>query len=619
MNDLNGQLFYRTRFDIADQREGNDLLWVVVLKIREWMCDKWAALGIEIEKDFRVWTRFKLGSSFTSTDDARTVSFESSAYPSGHLLAEGEDPAPIETWACVITEVMEAPERAPRIWTSEIGYEQHAIDRGTLTVIISYQDRPGFMGLVQDEPAASVPRLVRRTLGDRNLVCSVGGRRVSMYPKLLALDDVADFCAFLGDPDRELPVLFLSPTQRQAATDEAGDEPSAPESAAEPAPELAAEPAPEPDPAQEPEPLIAPLLDPQMLANILCPNVEIVYTLDPQVVHAMSEALPRDRLRCTNGAVRLYVGHPDFSNPAESARHRFLSARKIEEYGEAEAVGILRRVLAQDQYYYQSFLRLDDVKLQLRRARYTQQVQRSARERIEQAQQHARERVEQVQQDALERLDEHRRELEEDTLAELISLEDERDHFVNLCDELERKLYASDARAAALQAQFDASMTTRSAAIEPGDDLDAAQVVNVFLAAYPDRIDLTEAAWQSLDDCTTDLAIVWQMLYDLATVIWPLYDEGIPNITKECRQRGCRYEFAATEGCMTKNDSNLAANYLDVYKGREINCMAHLINGTKASDPKFCRIYFVFVREEGRIIISSIGPHKRNYTTTRMH
>ena len=40
MIDLDKQLFFRTSFDISDQREDADILWQVVSKVRQWMCSK---------------------------------------------------------------------------------------------------------------------------------------------------------------------------------------------------------------------------------------------------------------------------------------------------------------------------------------------------------------------------------------------------------------------------------------------------------------------------------------------------------------------------------------------------------------------------------------------------
>ena len=568
MRDLNKTLFFRTQFDLHDQRPDTDILWQVVLKIRKWMGDKWERRGLAIPMDMGLWSSFKFGGHITSTDQAETVSFKSTLFvPAAYDTDDTYDfrEATDFEWACTITEVFEVDGFAPRDWISEISYVQHEAGTGTLGVVISYADRAGFLGPVQETPYFSVPKIVRWFLSDRYLTCTVNGLPATMTPYEVSADNLQEFWEMLSDPERELPIVYLSPRINAEGVAET-------------------------------------LIEPRTLNWVLGPNAIVAYATDTAVSRAMFDVFQSDTLRCTGGTVRIYVERPRFDDPSDAYRHRFFSARKIEELGADTIIGYIGRALSQDVHYYHQFLRKENVDAHVRRAKL----------------------VKEARQKRLEHVAQTRELMEEQSLEEMIDLEDqlqsaqaEADIYAAEVDDLSEQLFNANAQLEGLKRAL-----ASSGSASPSINLESwpptpETIVRLFLAAYPNRFDLTEAAWGTLKDCTTDADILWNALSDLVTVAWPLYEEGEGDVERGFNSNS-RFELAKTEGKMTKADAKLAAAYDDVYNGVTYSCMAHIINGVKESDGKFIRIYFCFAREEGKIIVSHIGKHKNNYSTRKI-
>lgn len=589
MRDLNKTLFFRTQFELHDERPDSDILWQVVLKIRKWMGDKWEKRGVDIPMDMGVWSNFKFGGHLTSTDEEETVSFKSTLYVPAAYETDGPYDFREATnfeWACTITEIFEVEGCAPRDWISEISYVQSEQSTGTLAVIISYADRAGYLGPIQNAPYFSVPKIVRWFLGDKFLTCSVKGLPATMVPYEVSTENIAEFWAMVSDPDRELPVVYLSPR-----INDEGE--------------------------------IVTLVEPRDLTWVLGPNAIVAYATDTAVSRAMYDVIQNDKLRCTGGAVRIYAERPRFDDPADSYRHRFFSARKVEELGAQTIIGYLGRALSQDVHYYHDLLRKENVDAHVRRAKLMKEARLKRLEHVAQVREQAEEQVSQVRELAKERIEQAREEAEEQSLEDMISMEeklqaaqDEADIYAAEVDELSEQLFNANAQLDGLKAALASSSTSAPAVKLESWPPSPEAIVGLFLAAYPDRFDLTEAAWDTLKDCTTNADILWNALNDLVTIAWPLYEDGSGDIEKAfCNQS--RFELAKTEGKMTKADSKLVASYDDVYNGVTYSCMAHIINGVKESDGKFIRIYFCFARQEGKIIVSHIGKHKTNYTTGR--
>lgn len=100
--------------------------------------------------DIPVWTQLKKGDSIKSEDG--NVSLFSSLHVNNNIY----------TWACKLTENQGIDNAlAPRQWITEIGFLGKSLERGTVSIVLSYQDRPGFIGPLQAEPNPTIPGIVK--------------------------------------------------------------------------------------------------------------------------------------------------------------------------------------------------------------------------------------------------------------------------------------------------------------------------------------------------------------------------------------------------------------------------------------------------------------------------
>lgn len=136
MVDLNSTLFFKGKFQIKGKSPDNDLLWMLVQKIKMWMVPKWRRNKELIPNETSQWTAWKYGDQITS--EHGIVHLKSLYHQRNDLM---------QFWACKIIESWPSQDGcAPREWTTEIGFEQNSQDSATISIVIYYSDRPGFIG-----------------------------------------------------------------------------------------------------------------------------------------------------------------------------------------------------------------------------------------------------------------------------------------------------------------------------------------------------------------------------------------------------------------------------------------------------------------------------------------
>ena len=553
MHDLSLNLFYKTSFDIECAEPGEDALWELVLCIRSWMRGKWTKLDVIIEEDLVEWTKFKNGRPAQLGDADGVVRFDSAAFWVGDGGAR---------WACSIEESFSEPGYATRHWVTEIGFSSEKKACGRVSIVLSYGDRPGYLGPVQEEPQASVPNIVKTLNNCKKLNCTTSGREMPLEPRRLEEGDFASFWDFTSNPSRETPVVFVSSIARENGGAE-------------------------------------PLVDPFSLSRALGPSAFVFYSTDSAFYEAMRDGGRAANLSCTGGAVRVYAEHPRFSASDDSRRHRYFSPKEIGRAGADAVVLMIRRALAQDVDFYESMTRVGTVRERLRRQRIEDFTKKAAEKKLEQSTEEAlKEMIE--QEEALQELADRNADLESEIGG------------------LKRNLRNEEAARAALQKALESRPATVLGIGLGKWPISPEQIASLFCAAYPDRIDFTDRGRKSLKDCHTRSETLWNAFHDLVTIAYDLYCEGSPDIEQEFSSRS-RFGFSGRAGSMTRKNPKLAVQYEDTYQSRKLECEAHIKNKSKESDPDFIRIYFGFDRYSGKIVVSSCGEHLDTYLTRKIH
>lgn len=569
--DLNATLFFKTKFDIAVKVAGDDLLKILVQKIRCWMLGKYgprsrgyAPKGILSARPDQ-WTRFQNGGRIFSKDRAKTLFCESEHFRPASTPEE-------EYWACQLVEYQTTrPGYAPRKWITEIGFESVVPGKATLSLVLSYTDVPGFIGPCEDAPSPSVPKIIRFLIEDPKLVCSIDGQPARLEPVKLESGGFERFQRLLMAPERKVPIVYISPFCRKGASDP-----------------------------------VKLLLSPQALAGQIATNALVYYAQHPDADTEMRYYVDPS-YQCCGGRVRIYMSRPDPSNPSDAAKHRYLTPEQLNEWGEEQVLGVLRRVLAREVDFYETMFRLEDCrqkKDEERDQRRLEALRARSEQTIQQTEEEKKATIEEL--DAVVQLAERERDLAKKELQDL-----QREKY-----SLETRLGYCQADAARVPDLERALDSVRMMAEYP---VGPKAVCAYFEAVFADRLAFSEEGHKSLDECTTRDDILWEALYHMATTLHELYaDGGIPQIDKEFQNR-TGWELSRGEGSMTRKDSSLMKQYVTTYEGREINTEAHVKCGRVESDPKFLRIYFGFDTVSKKLIIDQCGKHKENRTTQKVH
>lgn len=555
MHDLNLTLFYKTSFQIRSTEHDGDILWHLICEIKNWMSKKWDSNGVDIPLDNETWSQFKSGSTIVSEDPEDTIRFYSSVY---------WDHEALNYWACSITETVTIEDLAPRQWITEIGFAYKELTYGTVSIVLSYGDRPGYLGECQKEPTPSVPGLVNRLTRNKHLNCELCGMPLHLEAQMLHVGDFPTFWKLIADESRDTPIVYLSPmrhTNNGQST-----------------------------------------IDPQEIARNLGPSAMVYYATDPAFNDEMRALLPDERYKCYNGFVRVYTSMPHLDNSGDSRRHRYFKPSVIKKMGAKKFIRILRRALAQDVYFYEKMVRLDVVKSKIRRASIAKDAEGQiavAENRIKNA--------------------------EEESMGLLIELEEEANaaHLEN--EQLQRELGEAQSKVFSLETRVQTAEsalkgTNGSPVI---DEIDMQRyspraLCELFETIYSDKIDFTDRAMKSLSECATRPDVLWNALYDLCTIAYPLHTKpGEIDIAKDFNSNS-EFEYSRGAGMMTRKDTKLIEQYRDIYRGREINVETHIKKGSKESSNQFIRIYFGFDNVSKKLVISSVGKHLDTHSTKFM-
>lgn len=566
MHDLNSNLFYKTKFQIALSHPGDDsdLLWKLICHIATWMTGKWNRNGKyllpTIKDNPKYWSRIKTGTRIHSLDKEKSI------------FIEGEYFKDFETgqinWAC---QIVEPPDRtqgyATRQWTTEIGYEERTPGTAMISCVIGYGDIPGFYGPCKPDPDPSLPGIITNLLFDSTITCSLGCDTISKFPKKLCPGDWPEFWRQIIDPQRELPYVYISPRA---------------------------------DRDDEDNIVITNMVDPKMLARLVCGNARVFYSDDIDFSTEMSYCLDiPEKYYCKGGTVRIYVPGVDLTSQNDSYRHHFFTVNEISTMGEDEVIAILRRVFSQDVNFYDTFVRVPDCK------KLREQARRKAR-LAELIKAHTT----------------HVSEVEQSGFEELLKEAEEREKAEDRCLELELELEEAKSEIYSKSVQLDAFRLAVQQAAEKEKALasreeisqypdDPISIINYFQSVFGDRIAFSDDAIKSAKKCTIPNKELWFVLHHLATTMRDLFINGSKQPYDEFKNR-TGYKCAHGEGSATRKDNRLMRQFSTTYKGKTVDIEPHIT----WSDISMS-IHLRYIADEEIILVGHCGEHLEIYSTRK--
>ena len=556
MIDLNSTTFYKVKFIISLQNSEQDMLWSIICHIKNWQTNKWNKKEKLLSDDVKDWSNLKKG-GIISSFDSKTIKISST-------VCYVPEPAKNNTyWACQIIEMPFSENGfAPRRWVTEVGYEPISENSAYFSCVISFSDRPGFIGECEPTPLPNMPGLVKRIINDKFFICTCGIDKISLRPKLISNAGWLKFWERLQSEKRNIPYIYISPKNNSSSDKDCF------------------------------------YVNPENVATAVGGNALVFYATSKAVTDEMNYFTPQG-LACYNGMIRIYYPGVKATDELDYTRHRYFYPDKIETIGENAVCQILRRALAQDMTFCDKFFRIDDCRAMVEaniRQKRLQELQATHREKLQEVEDKTF---------SLAILEEEKRliaEAERDRIkAELNALKEE-NYILTQQNESYRSLAKDNA---ALTKAISSRLAIKKYPETPED------IVNYFEATFGDKIQFTDDARRTLKTCSIDLSDLWKALNALATVMWDLYFTKGGDIYKEFKmQTGIK--ATRGEGSMTRADAKLMRQFVTDYNGERINIEAHITYAQKKQS-----IHFGFSDKDKRIIIGSCGAHKEVYSSEK--
>jgi len=563
MKDLYSTMFYKISFSIKAQDSESDLLWIIVSHIKKWMTKKHNTLKeTNLTTDNRNWTALKNGGVI----DGNNIKIESE-----YCFISEVSLMPF--WACRIIETFQKdPSVAPRKWTTEIGVEPVALGEIVFSCIVSYNDRPGFIGKCDDNPFPSVPKIIRNIWEDTQLICFNGIDKPNTEPQKIAPGEWLQFWNRVKEPRRTLPYIYISPqNDSQGGTL---------------------------------------LIDPRNLSLAIGGNALVFYADDVGVTEEMDYFCPNE-YKCYGGALRIYYPGINESTPGDDKRHRYLGRGFIIENGENIVIQILRRAIAQDAFFSDQFFRMENCRSMreeyARKKRLDVLKSQHMQELAEKEQSHI-DKIKDVEEDALSFAEEaEKKQLEAEDLAAQLEKENDKLRQENYNLRTANDAYILLAKENAdLKKVCDNRLSTKE---YPKDPLG---VVQYFEASFGDKIAFSDDAIGSLKYCSIPPVDLWKVFYALATIMDDLYINGNGDIYKEFHDKS-GIDISRGEGSMTRKDAKLMRQYETEYHGKIVDIEAHITFPRMGQS-----IHFGFSSQDQKLIVGWCGEHKDNYTTKKI-
>ena len=170
---------------------------------------------------------------------------------------------------------------------------------------------------------------------------------------------------------------------------------------------------------------------------------------------------------------------------------------------------------------------------------------------------------------------------------------------------------------AASEEQKEIARRAQSLSVMPRTNAD---VTAWFEQMFSDRLAFTERGRKAAAKCDIRPEVLWTCLYHIASVLADLYRSRVPDVEKAFKRR-TGWELAASEGAMTRKDSDYMNLRRDSYEGREISIEPHIKfpRSEKKTGANYQRLYYAYDDLSGKIIVGYVGDHLENYSSLGFH
>lgn len=458
-----------------------------------------------------------------------------------------------------------------RQWCVDVATTDLGDNRVLVSFGVSHWLRPEFIGEEPDRPLPSAPNVVREILNSTKLNAFGGSTALTTSPLHLAVGAGPSFQEMLVNPNRTVPIVYISHGEQ------------------------------------------SPLLNAASLARLLAATAVVAVADTPSLDEELAYFLRRN-FSCWGGAVRVFHPGVQLRENEDAGRHRYFSAKRIEEVGPGRVEEMLVKAIHRRTRLVDSTVlaTLDDIE--------TRRRSRRIRDLRENATDEQREWFKEVDKEN----DDLRAQLKamqgvETTLSEA----EEALETARLDKEFAEKQQERERRRAD---EAEATVRAQARAFEEFADLPEGlpAMVDKIERIFAERLVFTEKAKKSareaaINGAKSEQSTCWKLLWATATTLWDLhFDEAKANEPGALTDRfyeATGFRLTLTEGSMTKKDSGLANARKFTFEDEELDCSPHVKFGTQK--PRILRLHYAPHGRTRRLVVNHCGDHLTTAGTRR--
>ena len=462
-----------------------------------------------------------------------------------------------------------------RSWTTNIAITQVNQREWRFAVELTHRLKPGFVGKEPAAPQPSSPNLIKELIESPNWISRIGSVRLSLAPRILAVGKANEFVLLLKDPQRPVPVVLVSCDRKTCA----------------------------------------PKLDAGAMCRALAGTAIVYYAESPECDLELEHFLPKS-FRSPNGTVRIYAPGADLSQEWTSTRHRFFTAKEIDDEGDEEIIGQIVRALTRSDGWrgiQSSVTSIDDIETRVRERRLAElRLRASGTSSVKEKQ----EMLDLFMIDNQALLAKNSR-LNQDLKAESDKRQESEDNLARRDYDLNQARESVDDARTKAAADRDALQAVLGLTKWPKE---VVEVAKLAVQLGSGRLVLTNEAIRSLEK--SDFAksseaptVIWRCLRAMADDLHDLVLQKLQaqQVAEEFKKRS-KFDLTWTESKETKRDAKLMALRKIVHNGKERDITPHVKLGNKA---RLLRVHFCVDQDEKQIIIGHCGDHLDTYGTRR--
>lgn len=140
------------------------------------------------------------------------------------------------------------------------------------------------------------------------------------------------------------------------------------------------------------------------------------------------------------------------------------------------------------------------------------------------------------------------------------------------------------------------------------------EVLAYFLLVFQDRLDFTERGRKTAAKCDVNPDMLWECLYQVATVLVDLYRSGTHEIEKAFKER-TSWDLAPTEGPQTRKVADYMNLRKDIYDGREISIEPHVKfpRSHQKTGAQYQRLHYAYDPLSRKVVVGYVGDHLESF------